>query len=423
MDHLIGNPAPRVSVVIPAYNQAHFLDDAIQSALAQTYRDFEIVVVNDGSTDDTETVAQRYQDQIRYLYQQNQGLAGARNTGILAARGEYVALLDSDDIWDPAFLAEMMALAEREPAATVYCCGIRYMDGKGQDLPQRGGTEVTEPGKFYWKLLRANSLIPSTILMKRAPVVEANLFDISFRRLQDWELWIRLLRSGHTFAGLKDHLVRYRVHGSNLSTDPVGGQQAARALIEKHFGADDGNWASWTEDKRRAFGGLYRYCLLSSVQRQEDWQSGVGFLQRALQADPTLADDLDLFYDLALGDQPAGYRGTTEKLCLKENGERMQHLLAGLFASAPTIVQSLRSAVCGTAFKAVGLAAYNTGQFALCRKYLWMALRARPALLRETWLVKNLLKSFLGRDGVALLRSLRGKDRQAAINKKIGQEQ
>ena len=139
---------PRVSVVIPAFNQARFLPAAIDSALAQTYRDREIIVVDDGSTDETPDVARRYGDALRYVRQANKGLAGARNTGIERARGEFVALLDSDDVWLPGFLEHMMAVAEAQPRAAVYFGAWRYIDASGNPLPEPPHAHVVPPAKL-----------------------------------------------------------------------------------------------------------------------------------------------------------------------------------------------------------------------------------------------------------------------------------
>src|SRR5690606_3248420 len=118
--------------------------------------------------------------------------------------------------------------------------GWRYMDAKGQNLLQAPSSHVVSPETMYRTLLKANFLIPSTIIMRRLVVLAAGLFDPDFRRLQDWELWVRLLRQGYRFIGTSACLVRYRIHDSSLSTDPAGGQRAALALVEKHFGPDDG---------------------------------------------------------------------------------------------------------------------------------------------------------------------------------------
>ena len=108
----------KVSILIPSYNNAHYLPQAIDSALNQTFQDFEIIIIDDGSTDNTREIVERYlkraPDKIRYIYQDNQGLARARNTGLRHARGEYVALLDADDVWLPARLEETVKILDAD---------------------------------------------------------------------------------------------------------------------------------------------------------------------------------------------------------------------------------------------------------------------------------------------------------------------
>lgn len=401
---------PQVSVVIPAYNQAQYLSGAIESVLAQTYQDYEIIVVNDGSTDNTAEVATRFEPDIRYIYQKNQGLAGARNTGIRHARGQYIALLDSDDLWLPTFLEEMMALAAANPDAAVFYGGMHYIDANGSPLSQQGGIKSTPPEEMYRTLLRANHLVPSATMLKRSIVVEAGLFDIAFRRLQDWELWIRLLRQGQTFIGLDQCLLQYRIHGESLSIDPSGGQKAARMVVEKHFGLDDEKYEDWPADKRRAYGGLYRYCALSSVQRQNNWQAGAQHARRAFQSDPSLAEDLNFFYDLALGAQPPGHRGGSFQLNLEQNAAHIEQILADVFdPSADSQLQSARCQAYGAAYHALGLVAYNTGQLSLARRFLLKAIDFKPALWRNRQVVGNIAKSLMGQNVLDRLRRLHAK--------------
>lgn len=395
-------------MVIPAYNQAEYLSDAIQSVLAQSYWNYEIIVVDDGSTDDTAAIARRFGAAVRYVYQENQGLAGARNTGILHGQGEYVALLDADDLWLPSFLTQMVALAAGRPEAALYYCGVCYMDAAGRELPQPGAARIVPAGAMYMAILRANFLIPSAVMLRRS-VVEENLFDVAFRRLQDWELWVRLLRQGYTFAGRTEELVRYRVHGTSLSTDPSGGQQAAKALLEKHFGPDDEEWQRWPADKRRAYGGFYRFCaLIPALVRRGDWQACATYLRRAFQVDPSLAVDLDLFYDLVLGTQPPGQRGALDQLDLGESARNIHTLLHAIFLPPiPPVLMQLRRLAHGTAYYALGLVAYNAGQRSLSRSFLLQALRLRPGLWRDSLVIGNLLKSFLSRGLLAQLKHYR----------------
>lgn len=375
---------PRVSIVIPAYNQADYLAEAIASSLEQTYQDYEIIVVDDGSTDETPTVAQRFSSTIRYIRQENQGLAGARNTGIRHAAGEYIALLDSDDRWSPDFLQTMMSLVEQHPEGAVYYAGWRFIDANGKDLPQAPNSRVIAPAAMYRAMLKSNFLIPSAIVMRRSTIVAEGMFDPAFRRLQDRELWVRLLSKGYKFIGSSACPVYYRVHGSSLSNDPQGGVRAVLALVEKHFGSDDEQWAQWSEEKQRAYSGAYRSCALTMLIRQRDWKASAHYLSKALAIDPSLANDVDLFYEFSLGSQPPGYRGTPHKIDLFTNAKQIDRMLADLSPLLEAAgLSSLRRPVQGTAFYALGLVAFHQKQFPLGREALGKALFSRPDLSRN----------------------------------------
>lgn len=375
----------------------------------------EIIVVDDGSTDNSRGVAAQFGNQIRYIWQENQGLAGARNTGINAANGELVALLDADDEWDPNFLEEMVRLATQQPSAGLFYCCARAMDEDGAELPQRFGGPPVLPETMYETLLRANFLIPSTIVMRRSVVIAAGLFDMNLRSCEDWDLWLRLLPE-HTFMGTRECLVRYRLHGGSLSANPGSMRQATLDVIKKHFGPDDGQWHTWCDNKRRAYGGVYRYHLLTLLQRQNDWQASATYLQKALQVDRTLAIDLDLFYELALGAQPSGYRGTSHQLDLAANSRALTGLLKRVFDSPSALeVQPLSRQTHGTANYALGLVAYNVGQRPLSRHFLFKALLLRPDLCGEQRVVGNLIKSFVGRQTLEWLKRHRPRTWRAKL--------
>ena len=401
---------PEVSVIIPNYNHTRFVTAAIDSVLQQSYRDVEIIVVDDGSTDDSAAVIARYGARVRYIYQQNQGLGAARNTGIKAAAGRFVGLLDADDAWLPSYLAHMMTLVARHPDAAVYYANARYMDVNGVEMPGLVTGATVAPDQVYAQLLRANFLIPSTILLRRDVVMAAGLFEQQDRAMhgcEDWDLWLRLAPH-HRFVGAYTPLVRYRVHGGSLSAGVDKMQRAARAVVEKHVGVDDGRPAAWSEPKRRAYGGLYRYDALTSVQRQGDWDAAAGYLARALAIDPTLAVDLDLFYDLALGTQPPAFHGTPRDLDLRANRAHVRTLLTRLFAAADAAGPPRPARrTWGTAWCALALAAYNHGDFAASRQGFLHAVTLRPGLWRDPRVRGGLLKSFLGASLVARLRTVR----------------
>jgi glycosyltransferase involved in cell wall biosynthesis len=396
-----------ISIIIPNYNNGHFVKNAIESALNQRYRDFEVIVVDDGSTDNSRDVVASFGDRVRYIWQENRGLGGARNTGIRAAKGKLVGFLDADDEWLPTFLETMVALADQHPEAAIYYCSAQAMDVNRHELPQTFGGPVRPPEMMYQTLLRANFLIPSTILIRRSVVIEVGLFEQALRSMhgcEDWDLWLRLAPK-YTFVGTPAILVRYRLHGSSFSANPAGMQRAVHAVIEKHFGPDDGQWHEWPPEKRRAYGGVYRYHALTSVQRQNNWEAGAMFLRQALQADPLLAKDLDLFYALALGAQPIGQRGFMQKSSLDDSANQIERMLATLF-DWPAL-SSLHSQTYATAYYGLGLVAYNSGYLSGSRGFLLRALLLQPELWRDQRLIGNLIKSFAGRHLLSWLRMAR----------------
>lgn len=229
---------PRVSIVIPAYNQAAYLGEAIQSALNQTYRDYEIIVVNDGSTDTTSEIASRYKDQIVYICQENRGLSGARNTAIRNARGEFIALLDADDVWLPEFLEKAVPLFSSYPQAAMVYSGYRYIDSQGNEIgvPTR---KVVPPDLATQIFLKyGNWLVPSAVVFRRDFAIEVGLFDEELKAVEDTDLWMKLSRKG-LMVGIPDDLVKYRRHGSNMTKDPSHMICALIKYFEKRYGSLD----------------------------------------------------------------------------------------------------------------------------------------------------------------------------------------
>lgn len=187
-----GRCSPRVSVVIPAYNCAAYLPEAIQSVFAQTYPDWEIVVVDDGSTDATEAVVAPFLDRIRYIRQANKGLPGARNTGIRATTGELVALLDADDAWSPDKLALQVPLFNDPAVGIVYSdFSVRYSDGRvlASYLADR---PLASEGFVVDQYLRSRFLFPSAMVLRRMAMEQCGLFDEEMFASEDIELFARI---------------------------------------------------------------------------------------------------------------------------------------------------------------------------------------------------------------------------------------
>jgi glycosyltransferase involved in cell wall biosynthesis len=184
---------PRVSVIIPAYNAARFLPQAIDSVLAQTFGDVELLVVDDGSTDETPAVVARYDDpRVRYLrHARNRGLPAARNTGIRHARGELIAFLDADDYWLPEKLAVQVE-ALRDPAVDVCCVAAFYRLPDGTVVVSRA-EQLT--GDDLCRMLLFRAAVPgsgSSVIARRRCFAEVGLFDETMVALEDRDMWLRL---------------------------------------------------------------------------------------------------------------------------------------------------------------------------------------------------------------------------------------
>jgi glycosyltransferase involved in cell wall biosynthesis len=199
-----------VSVVIPAYNAAAYLGETLRSVQAQTYRNIEILVVDDGSTDDTAAIAARFG--VRCLTQPNQGQAAARNAGIRAANGRYIALLDADDLWEPEKLQLQVALLEQTGLAWAYCDGYDFDSDTGQTSYQFSQVYTLHTGHILRPLLLIDFIVAATPLIRRDVFDAVGGFDESplLRRREDWDMWLRI--AAHYPIGLVARpLVRYRV--------------------------------------------------------------------------------------------------------------------------------------------------------------------------------------------------------------------
>lgn len=246
-----------VSVIIPTYNRAGFVVEAIQSVLAQTISDFELIIVDDGSTDSTREVLSDFISKrtIRYIRQNNQGEAAARNTGIDEARGRYIAFLDSDDLFCPEHLGQHIEYLEQHPEAGLVQSSFSKFDPLGNNLGVRDTTWFS--GWIYPQiLLQWNSLIAiDTVVVPRRVLEEIGLFDESLHQATDLDLWRRIARR-HPFGALKEVLAKVRVHSGNISGDRASHAEPFRVYLSKAFADDEDLTISF---RRRALARMYAY--------------------------------------------------------------------------------------------------------------------------------------------------------------------
>ena len=233
-----GNPIPRgptISIILPTYNRAHLISRAIESVLRQSYTDFELIIIDDASDDNTEEVVRSFQDsRIEYVrLDENKGSPAARNTGIKMARGEYIAFQDSDDEWLPAKLAIQVGIMREAPACVgvVYTGFLRVDRGKEEYIHYR--RVARRSGNIHEELLRRNFVTTASILARRESLVRTGLFDENLPRLQDWELVIRLSKD-YEFIYIDEALVVSHLSCDSISRDTKAVTTALELILEKH---------------------------------------------------------------------------------------------------------------------------------------------------------------------------------------------
>lgn len=381
----------RVSVVIPSYNHGRYLPQAIDSALAQTLPPAEIIVVDDGSSDDTPTVTALYGPPVHLIQQNNRGLSAARNTGIQAATGEYVAFLDADDLWLPEFLVTLVPLLDADPALGAAHGGCRFIDAAGSPLPQTT-TRVVPPSQVHDVLIDGDFFPAHAVLARRACLDRVGLFDETLRANEDWDMWLRF-SNVYPMAGTPQIIALYRMHGDNMSANLMRMHESQLAIATKHFGPAEGAPATWPRDRRRIYAGVYLWRALAHYRRGEA-ADGLAYAQQALVTFPALATSVDALYALACAEQRPGYMGDVAGANLTAGAQRVQAVLQATFTTPITAeMAAVRSHVYATAQLALGLLAYASGHSAAARGYLLTAVRHQPALVTDPRWVNTFARS------------------------------
>lgn len=388
------NPTPQVSVIIPAYNQAHFLVQAIESVLAQTYKNYEIIVINDGSTDHTAEVVQAFGDKIRYVYQENTGLPGARNTGLRMAGGELVTLLDSDDLYNPDYLSELTALLKANPQAGAVYCRAQFMDEKGQLLPQLTGSPVP-PDQLYNQLLKANFLTPNCVMAYKYCYEQVGFFDLAIPR-GEGDMWLQFAEK-FTMVGTNKILARYRVvTGSMSSANPIPPMESAQIILRKRLGQPTADAGQWPPLGRDAYARTHFTAAIEFLQTDKVEEAYQQFRQ-AVTISPELLLARDVYYELGCGNQPRGYRGYFPALDINYNAKILFNLLDRLFddAQISQAVKMRKRQAYINANLVLGKLSYGAGHLKDCQHFFGRAIAADPGLLFDSEVAPTLLKSLV----------------------------
>ena len=280
-----------VSVVVPVYNVELYISQTIQSVLQQTYNNFELLIIDDQSPDRSVAICQQFEDsRIRIISQKNRGLAGARNTGIREAKGDYIAFLDGDDLWLPEKLAQHVQHLEAEPQVGVSFSRSQFVDSQGRSMGIYQMPKLTEITPEH--LLCRNPIGNGSAPVIRREVLEAikftdNLhgteedfyFDEHFRQSEDIECWLRIAAQTHwKIEGIPAALTLYRVNGEGLSANILKQLDSWEQMITKHRDRLPELVAAW-ENPARAY--QLRYLARRAV-RLKNGNMAVKLVNRAL---------------------------------------------------------------------------------------------------------------------------------------------
>ena len=216
---------PIVSVIIPAYNVAPFIRETLDSVFAQTFTDFEAIVINDDSPDtpQLEQALESYSGKIIYLKQPNRGAGAARNSGLRVARGEYVAFLDGDDVWLPDFLREQLRLIRSDDGFDLaYADAVNFGEGSFEGASNMAYNPSHGEVMFLKLLCGECNIVTSTVLARREPIMRVGCFNERFVNSQDFDLWLRLARDANARITYQQKvLARRRIYRGSLASDPL----------------------------------------------------------------------------------------------------------------------------------------------------------------------------------------------------------
>lgn len=225
---------PRVSVIIATYNCAQYLPEAIESVFKQTLKDWELIIVNDGSTDETDEIVNPYcaDQRVKYISQENRGLAAARNRGMKDSKGEYIQFLDADDLIHNEKLKRQGDYLDGHKDVDVVFSEYSFFK---DDLQ---GILIEPPCRKFSKdirkdMLKGNLIVVNSTLAKRSAIEKAGGFDETLTSTEDWDLWLRLLQSGAAFVRINDKLAFVRLHQKRMSRNSLNMYWGRYRVIQK----------------------------------------------------------------------------------------------------------------------------------------------------------------------------------------------
>lgn len=384
---------PHVSVIIPTYNAGPHVPQAVESVLVQTYHDIELIVADDGSTDDTRARLEPYCDRLTYIYQPHGERSRARNLGISRSTGEYVAFLDADDYWAPEKLERQVAFLDRRPDVDVVYCWMTMIGPHGErigDFTNGEPREIWPRREAFSRLMKGEPLLTgpgSTLIVRRKALLKAGGFDESLRCIEDRDLVLRLVMRSD-LGCVPEPLAFFRTYGASWPEKKaaLGVQAAYSYVVEKALASAPADWhepALEAEARARAH---WQAALVDFATGQID--VGRARTQQAQESFPALFEPLR-FLD-SLIEFASGLRDTGAPV---EEAARFIVLVLSSLPSSLSHLRSLRRRTLGRLFAGRLFRAHAQGNAREVRAAAWRAATNSPFMLLNKGIVKMLLTS------------------------------
>ena len=379
---------PKVTVQISTYNRQHLLGQAIQSVIYQTYSDFELIVVDDGSTDSTSEVLNQFSDpRIRYVYQDNRGLSAARNTGLRLAMGEFICFLDDDDCFLPNKLETQVKALENDATIGLVASGYFKVHENGCAIEEIRSWE-------HYPVLDLNTLLfycpflTHAVLIRRSLLEQIGGFDENLIIIEDWDCWLRLAYAGCKMSWVKDIVCSYHFHSNQMTKRTKEVLTGRIAIFEKFFSQDDLP-DELVSIKHNVISHIY--LLNASRAYASGWNNiAKNNLQSAINLKPNLPiDEQDYLVDVLLGEaKPLLQTGG-----LSEHAKTIANNLPDSIQNNSRFNKHLISdAALITSFES-----YKKKDWNMVRRSLPIAIRNNPNLLLNRGIWSIALQSFMNK--------------------------
>lgn len=374
---------PNVSVIIPVYNREQFVGQTIDSVLNQTYRDYELIVVDDGSVDQTGRIVSSYGDRVHYIYQSHKGQASARNKGLTAAQGKNILFVDSDDVLLPSHLELLVSCLNSSGDIGVAYSGWECVN---EDLSRvLGEFRATRHGQLLEDLLlkRFGLITTGAALIRRECFERAGCFDETLLRGDDADLWLRIARAGYAFGCVEQPLIQYRIHSGGLYGNVDPGDVRDRFTSLTKFFSDDSLSEEIKALEARSFSILH-YLTALRYYRSAKVELAKEHVLKAILTYPPLALNREWLSELIIND------------AMDPRTEAPQEFIRLVFDNLPEEARGLRSVlplVEGKYNAAVAFIEYHKHRPGQVCKHIIPAVLGYPAILRNRGFISISLRS------------------------------